>query len=80
MQSVYQWFCKMRTPHNLSKPMPNSSAVIQVRAKRDAQLHGITKFKASDGWLARWRWRNGVDKSVHLHGKAGDVDLEAAEK
>ena len=42
-----------------------------MRAKRDAQLHGITKFKASVGWLARWRWHYGVGKSVHLHGEAG---------
>lgn len=79
-QAVYQWFCKMRNPHNRCKPMPISSAAIQVRAKREAQLRGIAKFKASDGWLARWRWRYGVGKSVHLHGEAGDVDLEAAEK
>ena len=79
-QSDYDWFCKMRNPHNRCKPLPVSSAAIQVRAKREAQLRGISKFKASDGWLARWRWRYGVGKSVRLHGEAADVDLEAAEK
>ena len=79
-QSVYDWFCKMRNPHNRCKPLPVSIAAIQVRAKREAQLRGISNFKASDGWLARWRWRYGVGKSVHLHGEAADVDLEAAKR
>ena len=79
-QSVYDWFCNMRNPHNRCKPLPVSSAAMQVRAKREAQLRMISKFNASYGWLARWRWRYGVGKSVCLHGEAADVDLEAAEK
>ena len=42
-QSVYDWFCKMRNPHNRCKPLPVSS--VQVRAKREAQLRGISRHQ-----------------------------------
>ena len=79
-KAVYEWFCRMRNPPNRCKPMPISRAAIQARAKREAMLRGIDKFTASDGWFARWRWRFGVGSSVRLHGEAGDVNIETAEK
>ena len=37
-------------------------------------IYGITDFKASTGWWDKVRKRNGIGKSIRLHGEAGDVN------
>lgn len=56
---------------NRPKPLPVS---LRAKAEEVAKSLGETKFKASSGWWEKIRKRNGIGKSVHLHGEAGEVD------
>ena len=79
-KAVFDWFCRVRTPVGLRKPLPVSLAALQARARHEARLRNVHNFKASDGWVRRWRKRFNVPPSVHLHGEAGDICLIDAEK
>ena len=73
--AVYKWFHEMRNPSFRCKPLSIARAHIQARAFLEADLQGITYFKASDGWFRNWKKRCGVGASIRLHGEAGDVDV-----
>ena len=47
-----------------------------LKAEEGAKSLGETNFKASSGWWEKVRKRNGIGKSVPLHGEAGEVDHE----
>eukprot|EP00731_Ephydatia_muelleri_P002108 Em0001g2108a len=79
-KAVFDWFCRVRTPVGLRKPLPVSLAALQACARHEARLRNVHNFKASDGWVRRWRKRFNVPPSVHLHGEAGDICLIDAEK
>eukprot|EP00731_Ephydatia_muelleri_P015155 Em0008g875a len=79
-KAVFDWFCRVRTPVGLRKPLPVSLAALQARACHEARLRNVHNFKASDGWVRRWRKRFNVPPSVPLHGEAGDICLIDAEK
>ena len=48
--------------------------MIKAKAEEVATSLGEIKFKASSGWWEKVRKRNGIGKSVRLHGEAGEVD------
>ena len=52
--------------------------MIKARARIEAKKLNID-FKASNGWLDNWLWRNAIGASARLHGEAGDVDAEIME-
>lgn len=56
-----------------------SGTLIQTQARKFASEMGLADFKASNGWLQKFLRRYGL-KHVNLHGEAGDVDKEGAEK
>ena len=61
---------------NMPKPLPLSFSIIKAKAEEMAKSLGETNFKASSGWWEKVRKRNGIGKSVCLHGEAGEVDHE----
>ena len=50
-----------------------TSAVLEEKANHLAGLLGKPEFKATNGWLCRWKLRHGI-KSKKAHGKDADVD------
>ena len=60
---------------NMPKPLPVSFSIIKAKAEEMAKSLGETNFKASSGWWEKVRKRNGIGKSVGLHGKAGEVAM-----
>ena len=73
--AVYLWFCEMRNPKFRCKPLSFSRAHIQAREFREANLLGLSNFRASDGWFRNWRKRLAVGESIRLYGEAGDVNI-----
>ena len=61
---------------NRAKPLPICLSIIQEYAREVAKLRGEDDFKASKGRRDKVRKRNGIGKSVRLHGEAGSFDLE----
>ena len=61
---------------NMPKPLPVSFSIIKAKAGEMAKSLGKTNFKASSRWWEKVRKRNGIGKSVRLHGEAGEVDHE----
>ena len=61
---------------NRPKPLPVSFSMIRAKAEEVAKSLGETNFKASSGWWEKVRKRNGIGKSVRLHGEAGEVEHE----
>ena len=62
--------------HNMPKPLPVSFSTIKAKAEEMAKSLGETNFKVSSGWWQNVRKRNGIGKSVRLHGETGEVDHE----
>ena len=60
----------------MPKPLPVSFSIIKAKAEEMAKSLGETKLKVSSGWWEKVRKRNGIGKSVRLHGEAGEVDHE----
>jgi hypothetical protein len=61
---------------NMPKPLPASFRMIKAKAEEVAKSLGETNFKASSGCWEKVRKRNGIGKSVHLHGETGEVDCK----
>ena len=57
---------------------PLNRGVLKVKAKNFAQGLGISDFVASDGWLSRWKERNGIVYKK-LQGEKQDCDVAGAE-
>jgi hypothetical protein len=51
---VWQWFCVVRAKNMLSGP------IIKEKALQFAQELGITEYKASNGWLDKWKERHSL--------------------
>ena len=49
---VWDWFCIVR-----AKLLPISGPIIQEKALSFARERGLSEFKASNGWLCRWKIR-----------------------
>jgi hypothetical protein len=68
---VYEWFVTQR-----SKNIPVSGPLLQERARQSRQeLGGATAdhFKASNGWLEKFRIRHGIQHRV-ISGESAAVD------
>ena len=58
--AVYQWFVAQR-----SKKIPVSGPILQEYAKKVAiEINGTSSFKASNGWLERFRARHNIQFRV----------------
>ncbi len=66
---LYEWFCKTR-----SRGLPVSGPILQQKARDMAAAAGITDFKASNGWLDRFKKYHNICAKV-VSGERGDVSL-----
>lgn len=69
-QVVFNWFCKARNKH-----LPISGPIIQAKALESAQCLGLDNFKASNGWLERFRRRHDITFKK-ICGESADVNIE----
>ena len=58
---------------------PVTSAVLEEKANHLAALLGNRDSKAPNGWLCRWKSRNGI-KFKKAHGEKKDADINASDK
>ena len=70
---MWDWFCRVR-----SKNIPLSGPIIQDKATNFAAELGFTDFKASNGWLERWKARYSV-KGFKVSGEGASVDQHTVE-
>lgn len=71
-KAVYTWFVDAR-----ARNIPLSGATVQQKALQYACLLGLDDFKASTGWLSRFKTRHGIVGKV-LSGESAAADEEAA--
>ena len=71
--ALYQWYT-IATSKNI---YPNGTQLSE-KAKQIAQHLGYSDFKASNGWLDRWKRRNNV-RQMRICGESGDVSGEIVE-
>ncbi|KAK1157956.1 tigger transposable element-derived protein 4-like [Acipenser oxyrinchus oxyrinchus] len=71
--ALLQWFIQART-----RQIPVSGPLLMEKANRLAQGLGLMDFKASNGWLERWKERNAIKfkKQQGEKQEAGDVIAE----
>jgi len=73
-KATFAWFVQKR-----AEGVPISGPLIQTEAIQiSAAINGETSFKASNGWLYRWKKRHGI-RQVKIRGEARSADEEAAE-
>lgn len=70
---VWQWFCVVR-----AKNMPISGPIIKEKSLQFAEELGLTDFKASNGWLDRWKARHSI-KEFKVSGESAGVDSDVVE-
>ncbi|XP_025832024.1 tigger transposable element-derived protein 4-like [Agrilus planipennis] len=67
-RAILQWFKQQRNNH-----IPLSGPVIKAKAEFYATELGIANFKASEGWLSKWKQRHNINYG-QISGEARDVD------
>ena len=68
---LFEWFPEKRA-HNV----PISGLLLEQKAEDLVRQFKINGFKATNGWLFRWKVRN----QIHLkkiHGEAKDADVDS---
>ena len=73
-EALYKWFVDAR-----ARDAPVTSAVLEEKATHLAGLLGKPEFKATNGWLCRWKSRHGI-KFKKAHGEKKDADVDAADQ
>ena len=68
--TVYDWYCLAR-----QRLVPVTGSMLQEEALIIASSLGINEFKASNGWLQRFKDRNNI-KQLVVSGESGDVSEE----
>lgn len=68
--TVYDWYCLAR-----QRLVPVTGPMLQEEALIIASSLGINEFKASNGWLQRFKDRNNI-KQLVVSGESGDVSEE----
>lgn len=71
--ATWIWFKKAR-----SAGFPITGPIVSIQALNFAKLLGITDFKASQGWLDKWKKRHGIKKGV-LCGEKLSADAAGAD-
>ena len=66
-EALYDWFCLA-----VSKNVFPDGRILSEKAKEIAQHLGFVDFKASNGWLDRWKKRHNI-KQMTVSGESGDV-------
>ena len=69
-EATYEWYQKVR-----SKNIPVTGPMLQEKAKRANEELGDATFKASNGWLDRFKKRYNITSKV-ISGEAGGVREE----
>ncbi|KAL3859266.1 hypothetical protein ACJMK2_009493 [Sinanodonta woodiana] len=71
-EALLQWFAQAR-----SRPIPINGPLLLEKANQLANDSGLHDFKATSGWLERWKLRNGI-QFKRQHGEKPDaVDFGA---
>ena len=68
--TLYDWYCLAR-----QRLVPVTGPMLQEEALIIARSLGINDFKASNGWLQRFKDRNNI-KQLVVSGESGDVNQE----
>lgn len=71
-EALFQWFSIIR-----QKDLSLSGDIFKAKAEKFAEDLGISDFKATEGWLWRWKSRYQI-KHVNTHGEKKDADQEAS--
>ena len=71
---AWKWFCQMR-----QKNLPITGPLLKQIALDFAKQHKITAFKASEGWLTRFKSRHNIEFK-HINGEAADVNMDTVEE
>ena len=67
---VMYFICYVR-----SQCLPVTSSHVKQYARNAAADEGITKFKASNGWLEKFLRQSSIQPSLWLHGKGGNTQV-----
>jgi len=73
-QKLYEWFISVR-----SKNLPISGPILQTEAMKLAEKMNVKDFKASNGWLEKFKKRHDIVWK-QVSGEATDVDQETVEE
>ena len=73
-EALLRWFSQAR-----SRQVPVSGPLLMEKANSLAEGLGVMEFKATVGWLERWKERNGI-KFKKQHGEKQDADDWGAER
>ncbi|XP_060844196.1 tigger transposable element-derived protein 6-like [Rhopalosiphum padi] len=71
---TFEWFCRARS-YNL----PVSGPLLQEKAREVANEVGLENFKASNGWLQKFRERHNISFK-NICGEGNSVDTSVVEK
>ncbi|XP_025205099.1 tigger transposable element-derived protein 6-like [Melanaphis sacchari] len=71
---LHEWFCRARS-YNL----PVSGPLLQEKAREVANEVGLENFKASNGWLQKFRERHNISFK-NICGEGNSVDTSVVEK
>ena len=68
-EMIFEWFCNLR-----SNNLPITGSIIQEKAAQFAVRLGYEDFKASDGWLNRFKNRHNI-KEKPICGEGASVSM-----
>ncbi|XP_051784514.1 tigger transposable element-derived protein 6-like [Erpetoichthys calabaricus] len=77
--ALNQWFAKVTTHDVAARGVHISGPILKAKAEDLAKKLGHDEFKATDGWLSRWKSRHEI-KFKKAHGEKGSADADGVEK